>query len=428
MRMKSKVAVGLSLAAVVATTIGSPATAQRRNRDRDAQPARQETPQVGRAFAMAYQPVNAALTANDLAAADAAMAALYAAATTPYERFVAAQTEFRLASAQNDAARQLRAIDGMADSEGVPAADAPRVFLAAGQLAYNARDYAKAARRFERAIALGSTEANLPVLQVDSLLRSNQIDQGLAATRAAMARGPISEQLYGITARALQEANRTPELIEMLVARANAYPTAANLRSLGIIFLQNTPENRGVTLDVMRVLSAANALDDRRYFVEYAAAAVEDGLPNEAITVVNAARAGNFAPASDTTFNEIFATQNAKLAEDRASLAGSARRAATVAEARLATLTGDAYLSYGDNDQAVAMYELALTKAGADADLLNTHIGIARFRAGNLTAAAEAFGRVQGTRATVASMWQALIRSRMPAPAAEPAAAAPAAS
>lgn len=429
----SKSAMLLAGSAVLAGSFATTADAQRRNRQAQEAPAEPERPQVSRAFAAAYQPVNAAITASDFAAADAALPALRAAATTPYELFVAAQTDFRIGSAQNNTARQLAALDAMIDSNGVPAADAPRIMVAAGQMAYNARDYGKAAQRFERAIALGSTADNLNILLLDSLLRANQLDQALTFARqqisAAQTAGRVApEQIYSLTARGLQEGDRTPELLEMLTLRARAYPTAANLRSLGIIFLQNQPDNRGTTLDVMRVLLEANALDDRRYYVEYAGAAVEEGLPNEAITVVNAARAAGRAQASDTTFNEILASQNAKLAEDRASLAGSARRAREVAEARLATLTGDAFLTYGQFPQAIEMYELALTKANVDANMVNLRIGAARFRSGDMAGARRAFESVQGPRAMIAAMWLGLMAQReaAAAPAAPAAPAQPA--
>jgi Flp pilus assembly protein TadD len=90
-------------------------------------------------------------------------------------------------------------------------------------------------------------------------------------------------------------------------------------------------------------------------------------------------------------------------------------------EARLATVAGDANLGYNNNARAEELYSAALTKTGADAELLNTRIGIARFQAGNYTSAIEAFERVQSPlRSPVARMWIALSRSRI-------AAAAPAA-
>ena len=425
MRKISRIAMGVAAAAVTLTGMASGAAAQeRRNRDRGNQAAAQ--PAISRAFAQAYAPVNEAITASNADAADAALPALRAAAQSPYEQYITAQTDLRIAGLRNDNARQRAAIVLMSDSPALPAADAPRVHLAAGQLAYNARDYADAAARFERARAAGSTEANIDLLRVDALIRAGQVDQGLAITRglieqARAGNGTVSEALISSTARALQEANRTPEMLDLLATRAHFYPTPANFKQLGIIFLQNAPDNRGMTLDVLRGMSAAGAMDDRRFYLEHAQDAAEEGLPGEAVAVIQAARAAGLAQASDRSFNEIYTLQQAKVAEDRASLAASARRAATVADARLATLTGDAYLSYGENQQALAMYELAKTKTGADMDLLNTHIGIAHFRSGNLTAADAAFAAVRGQRLTIANLWRALIASRQ-RPAAAPAA------
>jgi hypothetical protein len=432
MSMMSKMALLTAGSALVIGLFPSSANAQsRRNRDRAPEQQQPANPTVSRAFATAFQPVNAALTANDLAAADAAMPALRAAATTPYELYVYAQTEFRIASAQNNAARQLSAIDAMIDSNGAPATEQARLYTAGGQLAYNARDYAKAASRFERAIALGSTADNIQSLYVTSLIQSNQLEQGLTYARQQIAAGqtggtPVSEQFLSIVARALQERDRTPELIEVLSVRARLYPTAQNLRSLGIIYLQANPTTPGLTLDVMRMLSDGGALNERRLYVEYAQEAAEANLPGEAVAVVRAGRTAGIIPQPDQFFDELYRTQNAETAEDRASLAGTARRAAADAGARTATLTGDAYFSYGEYADAVRLYELAKTKTDADQGLLNLRIGVARFRAGDLAGARQAFEAVQGPRQVVAQMWLGLIGRREAAATAAPAPAAPA--
>jgi tetratricopeptide (TPR) repeat protein len=432
MSVVTKLSLLLGGVAAVCVLMPVDADAQsRRNRDRNAEqaPAQPANPTVSRPFATAFQPVNAAINANDLATADAGLPALQAAATTPYERYVAAQTEFRIASAQNNPARQLVALDAMIDSNGAPATEQARLYTAAGQLAYNARDYAKAASRFERALALGSTADNLSSLYVTSLIQSNQLDQGLAYARQQIAAGQssgtaVSEQFLSIVARALQERNRTPELLEILGTRAVLYPTAQNLRSLGIIYLQSNPANSGLTLDVMRMLNEAGALDDRRLYVEYAQEASDANLPGEAVAVIRAGRTAGRIPQPDAFFDELYRSQNAETAEDRASLAGSARRAGTDPGARTATLTGDAYFGYGDYAEATRLYEMAKTKTDADLGLLNLRIGVARYRTGDLAGARQSFEAVQGQRQVIAQMWIGFIRQREAA--ASPAPAAPA--
>jgi tetratricopeptide (TPR) repeat protein len=371
-----------------------------------------------------------------LAAADAALPALQAAAVSPYERFVAAQTEFRIASAQNNAARQLTAIDAMADSEGAPAADAARVQYAAGSMAYNANDFAKAARRFERAIALNSAGDNLPTLYAVSLIRSNQIEPAMSYIRqqisAANGQNRPSEQFLSLSAQSLQNAGRDAELLEVLGARARLYPTPTNVRILGAIMLRSPSVNGPLALDILRTMLAGNGMNtgnasnDRRFYNDYVQAARDANIPGEVVSIIRAGRAAGAIAQPDRFFDEQYTSQNAEVAADRASLAGSARRAETDPTARTATLTGDAYMSYEGWADAERLYQMALSKSGADTNLLNLRIGMVRFRAGNLAGAQEALRLVQGERAGLANVWLALIEQRnaSQAPASTPAPAA----
>lgn len=429
----AKLISALTLTASAFALAATPADAQNR-RSREGQPQQAATPQVSRPFAQAYQAVNAAIQASDWATADTALAALKAAATSDYEKFVAAQTDFRIAAGQGNAARQATAVTAMIDSNGVPADDQQRIYIAGAQMAYNAQDFANAAARAKRAIELGATNEVLPNLMLDAYLRANQVDQALAAgneiiARATAAGHPAPEAVYSVMARGLQEANRTPELMDVLLKRAAAYPNQLNMRSAALVYLQNSPEDRSRTIDAMRLIAAAGAMNDRRYYVEYAQDLAEDALPNEVLTVIAAGRAANLIPAGDPTFRELEATARGNVAEDRASLPGGETRAKAAAEARLATRIGDAYLAYENFAKAEELYTAALSKTGADRDLLNTRLGIARYRAGNFAGALTAFGQVTtGPRAPIARLWEAQTRARS-APAAAPAApAAPATS
>lgn len=408
------------------------AEAQRRNRNQEAAPAVPAAPSVSRPYSVAYQALQVAMAASNWAAADAALVAVKAASISDYEKFVTAQSEFRIAVGLQDTARQAAAVTAMIDSNGAPVTDVPRIYVAGGQQAYNSGNYALAAQRIKRAIELGSTTEGLPTLLLDSYFRGGQLDQGLVEARSQIAAAQAAgrkapEQVYSLMARELQTADRNQELLDVLVDRADAYPTPANFRTASLIYLQESPDDRGLTIDVLRLMSAADAMNDRRFYVEYVASLAEDALPNEALEVIAVGRAANLIPAGDTTFGEIETTARANLGEDRASLPGGERRALAGPEARLATRIADAYLSYGNYAKAEELYVAALSKAGADTALINTRLGITRYRAGNLAGALEAFGQAQGSRATVARLWSALTRSKIvpAAPAAAPVAVPP---
>lgn len=424
----AKIMFALVATSSIVSLAATSAEAQRRNRNQEAAPVVPAAPSVSRPYSVAYQPLQTAMTALNWAAADAALVALKAVSMSDYEKFITAQSEFRIAVGLQDLARQSTAVTAMIDSNGAPPADAPRIFVAGGQQAYNSGDYALAAQRIKRAIELGSTTEGLPTLLLDSYFRGGQIDQGLVEARSQIAAAQSAgrkapETVYSLMARELQEADRNPELLDVLVERADAYPTSQNFRTASLIYLQVSPDDRGLSIDVLRLMSAAEAMNDRRFYVEYVASLAEDALPNEALEAIAAGRAASLIPAGDITFGEIETTARANLAEDRASLPGGERRAAASLEARLATRIADAYLSYGNYAKAEELYVAALGKAGADAGLINTRLGITRYRAGNLAGASEAFGQVQGPRATAARLWSALVRSKAPTPAAAPATA-----
>lgn len=429
-------AAGVSVLALSAPAAaqGGRVTTPDRNRQQSApqQAAASRAPAVSRGFQTAYQPVNTAITAQNWAAADGALAALKAAASSPYERFLAAHADFRIANGLRNDARVATAATAMVDSNGAPATEMPVVYAVAAQTAYRSRDFAAAAARAERAQQLGATEPALGNIALDALFRSNQTDAGLARYRALLAAAqtagrPLPEDAYSITAAALQAANRNNDLIDVLVKRAVAYPTAFNFRAGTQVFLQNRPEDRGLSIDGLRLLTAANAMNNRNFWIEYGRNMIDDAAPNEALQVVTAARTAGVVTASDRTFSEIETLARGKLAEDRASLPGSETRARARPDAQLATRVGDAYLSYGDYAKAEEFYRLAQGKTGADAGLINTRVGIARFRAGNYARAIEAFNAVQGARQPLAQMWAALAQSKLTPAATASATPAPAA-
>lgn len=432
MRKVAKIVAALTITASLATIASTGADAQRRNRGEAAAPA---TPTVSRAFGTAYNPVNTAITAQDWATADTALVALKAAAATPYELFLAAQTEFRIASGTRNTARQLTSLDAMIDSNGAPEADRQRLFVAGGQLAYNAEQFTKAISRLDQAIALGGATPEVQTLRIDAMFRAGQTNEGLAAASALIAAEraagrAVPETVYGLMARSLQETDRDADLSALLVDRMEAYPSAFNYRTAALVYLRIVPaDNRNLNIDTLRFVLAADAANDRRIYLEHVQNLAEEGLPYEVMQVISAARASGTVPATDATFNGIADTQEAKLAEDRSSLPGLERRAMASPEARLATVAGDANLGYHNNARAEELYTAALTKTGADAELLNSRIGIARFQAGNFAGAIEAFDRVQSPlRRPLARMWTTLARSKMaPAAAAPESPAAPAA-
>lgn len=428
-------AVSISALALVATSADAQS---RRNRDRAPAAEAPATPQVSREFAAAYTPLQTQLSASAWAAADPLLPAAQATAVSPYEKYLVARADYLIATGLNNQPRRATAATAMIDSNGITPSEQRSIYALGSQLAYGADDYAAAAVRAKRALELGSTEDNIKVIAVDALVRSGQLDPAITEARALIASaqaagGRVPELVYTQLAAGLQEAGRDADVLDWLTQRYQAYPTAVNLRNNALIFLNTLPSGmnealeRGIGIDTLRLMSAAGAMSERRFYVEYVSSVAEDALPNEVLTAIAAGRAANLIPArgGDSTFDELERTATDNVGEDRTSLPGSEARAQRDANARLATRVANAYYSYDNFAKAEELLVLALTKPEADADLINLRLGQTRFKQGNVAGALDALAQVQGIRAPLAKLWAAYIASTVPA-APVPAAASPA--
>ncbi len=66
---------------------------------------------------------------------------------------------------------------------------------------------------------------------------------------------------------------------------------------------------------------------------------------------------------------------------------------------------GDSYYSLAQYPQAVTQYRLALSKGGVDADRVNTRLGIALARSGDLPGGKAALTQVGGNWSNTARFW-----------------------
>jgi predicted Zn-dependent protease len=96
----------------------------------------------------------------------------------------------------------------------------------------------------------------------------------------------------------------------------------------------------------------------------------------------------------------------------RAALPDLAKEALAGPAAKLAVKTADAYYGYGDYAQAAELYRAALTKTGADVNLINLHLGMALARAGDKAGATAALNAVTGPRAELAKYWLVYLATR----------------
>ena len=417
----SRSALALALGAVAMTA--SPALAQKKKKEKEAEAAAAAASTISpsKEYLPEARKVQAAYTAKDAAALEAALTAADAFATTPQDKYLQSQFRLQLGLLKSDQTLQASALDGMIDSGLAPASDMGRFSFFSGQFAYNKKDYAKAATRFAAAKSAGHRDANLDLLLMDSYLQSGRLDEGLAVARAAVqaeraAGKRPSDDYYARSAKALQAAGRRDDLLAVLTMRVEDYPQPDIWRNTLFIAMQGA--DKDTTLDILRLMRSAGAMTGRAEVQEYAALATEGGLPGEVLAVIDEARAKGIVPAKDARFDEIYAAQKARTVGDKAALDRDAALGAALPNARRARSTADALFGYGDYAKAAAVYQVALDKGDAQPDLVMLRLGVAQHMSGNHDAAKATLAKVTGPRQRLASMWLVNIANKQAAAAA----------
>ena len=400
-----KFATPLALAAVLAIGVTGPADAQRKKPETEA-----KGPTLSVPFRKAAAPVQEAIKAVNYPDALAKLPAAEAAAVSADEKFITAQFRYQIATNRKDTAMQAVAIQSMIDSGGAPAALAPQLYLAAGTAAYTTGDYPRAVQNLTQAQQLGNTSSDVLLLLAESSFKLNQIpaglgyvDKAIVASNTAGTKAP--EAWYARATSVAYKAKLMNEASRWTREQVKAYPTSENWRSALVIYRDSAQRDGQLNLDLYRLMRVTKALDGERDYFEYAALASERGLPGETKAVIDEGRASGKLPAGSRAIGELATASTAKVASDRASLAASERGAGAAANGRLAANTADAYLGYSDYAKAIALYRIALTKGGVDADAVNTRLGIALARSGDKAAARNAFASVKGARTEIAQFW-----------------------
>ncbi len=406
-----------------ALIVAAPAAAKEKPKKEEEQKGAQLKP--SKEFSPALKKLTEAAKAKDMAALEAALAEGQASATSPDDKYLVSFYELQLGIGKSDKAIQGKALDGMLESGLTPPESLAAYNFFSGNFAYGDKDYAKAVKRLEAAKAAGSTEQALPVLLMDSYLKLNQVDQGLAVAKeaiaAARAAGRVpSEELYVRPAGALQAAKRNGELLDMLAMRLQDYPQPVIWRNTLFILLQQEASDKVMNLDTFRLMRATKSMTQRPEYLEYAALATEAGYPNEAVAVIKEGQAANVIQTSDERFNTILESQEPRAKADAVALKGDAAKPATAANPKLARQTADGLVGIGDYATAISLYEKAA--AGGD-PLAQYRLGVAQALAGQKDAAIASFAKVQGDRARLANLWTIHLSAKAPAAAA---AAAPA--
>ena len=347
-----------------------------------------------------------AIQANDAAAYATALAAAKAAATTKEDRYLIGRLQLNKAFAEKDTVGMKSAIDDIAGAGILDNPTVAKLYTGLGSSLYSAKQFDQAAAALERALALDP--ANLDTMTSYAEARFAQgrkaeavpLLQKVVATRIAAGQKPpetLYKRLFDIA-----YDSKLPSSVELGRQWAAAYPNAISWRNALAVYQNVNKPGVEEVLNLLRLMRATGALSNSADFSLYATAAADQGNYVEAQAVIDDGLAKQAINPSDRLIKEIIDGLKAKPKATAADLETATKDAKT---ATAFVRIGDRFYGMGNYAKAIELYRMAEGKSGADASLVNMHLGMALARSGDKAGAAAAFKKVSGPNAAIAQYW-----------------------
>lgn len=395
----SKVALGVALALGGAVLVDAvPAAAQ-------AQTA--ELSKAERAALLAFQ---TALETKNYSAATSAMNEAQSAARSGYSRYLASALQLRLGMETNNIGLQTTAIEAMIGSGAAPAAELPQLYRNQAALFQNAGKLDKAEAVLTRYLDAAPTDADalLALAQVKNDRKKPQeavalFDRAIDARKAAGQ--PVPESWYKRATSLAVQSKLTPQALRLSRSLVAAYPSAVNWRDAALIHREALAGDPAASLDAWRLQRSASALAGERDYLTFAQGLNGAGLAAESKAVLDEGISSKMVDPAKATFKELSVASAKRAAAEKAGLTAQQTKAMAAASGSDALKVADTLMGAGDYAKAATLYRAALQKGSVDANLANTHLGIALARSGQAGDAEAAFRAVTGPRAELANLW-----------------------
>lgn len=408
----------LAMAAVLTlgtTALGAMPAAAQKN-DKKAQAGGPDL-KVSAEFRKPAAAAEEAFKLKDYATADTNLTAAEAIAKNDDEKYFAGFLRLQLELARNNEDGQLKALNTLINS---PKTAPDRVRLYGAVFNYQLGVRASKAKKHDEAISYmlkareyGSTEIDVPIVLANSYAAKGnnaesiaEVERAIAASKAKTGKAP--EAWYQFVIPKVNASGDRAAMASWLSRFITEYPTLKNWHWAVQVYRSTAPAGANAKvekIDMYRLMRATNALPNRGDYADYAFTVQQGGLPWEAVSVIDEGRKAGKIPAGDSEVARTYAASQAQV-KSEGSLEGLAKQASAAKDGKSAAQTGDAFLASGNQTRAIALYDLALSKGGVNADEVNLHRGIAYQQLGQKEQARAAFGAVKaGPLANLATLY-----------------------
>jgi tetratricopeptide (TPR) repeat protein len=356
--------------------------------------------------------LQAAVKSNDAAKIAEKVAAAEKVAKTKEDRYLIGQFRLQAAVASKDNVAIASAVDAVAATGLLEQAKLADIYSSLGFAFYGEKKYDLAASSLDKALAIDPRNVDalktLGEVRVSQGRKAEAVATFQRAIQALTASGRKPEDIVYKRALGVAYEASLPVSVDLGRQWAAAYPNAESWHNSVAIYRNLMKIDPEGTLDLLRLLRAANALTGSDY-TTYAGVAIDQSNFVEAQSVLEQGVAANQVNASDAEIKAAMATLKSKPRPTDADLAAAIKTAQTpTALVRI----GDRYYGLGEYAKAADVYRQVLTKPGADAGMANLHLGMALARAGDKAGATVALNAVTGPRAEIAKFWLLYLQSR----------------
>ncbi|WP_164155990.1 tetratricopeptide repeat protein [Sandarakinorhabdus rubra] len=281
-------------------------------------------------------------------------------------------------------------------------------------LAANRKDYQKAIKWFDFYLSQKPDDVDITVQAASTYAAMGARPQVVALlTKAIDTREAAGQKgdssWYAFRAQAVMDGKLDDKLMPSLLSWVKAYPTPDNFnKAIEIVKQRGGNMDNNLLIDWGRLMWSAGAMATSNNYLEYADAAIDRGMPNEADTVLKEAIAKKLVDPAKPNIKEFVTIVTTKNAESKAGLAALEKDAGT--SPRLALVVADTLANLGQNDKAVGYYKKLQGNAAVDQDTVNLRLGATLLKMGDKAGAKAAFDAVKpGPRAAIAQFYGVIV-------------------
>jgi tetratricopeptide (TPR) repeat protein len=219
------------------------------------------------------------------------------------------------------------------------------------------------------------------------------------------------ENYYQIILSSYAKMDDKPGIESALKRIVRYYPKPNYWENLLDAYRRKSNSDR-VTFGFYRLMNEVGVLKEKGDYMEAAQLGIEMGVPDESQEIVQKGIDAGVLKSDDKTeqgrYDRLLAAAKKQADADRASLAQQAKEAEKAPQGQADVGMGQAFLSYGQVDQAIAAMERGMKKGGVtDTDEAQISLGIAYLEKGQKEQAVQAFKAVKPDSkwADLAALW-----------------------